>query len=100
VLNVQAAIEQAVKGSVVICVARLAAMEAHAVEYISHLRQRVNEVVASFGQDRNGNLQRTANKLLHSPTIQLRQGILSGNDIEDVVIMIEKELMSQFSRIE
>lgn len=98
--NVQAAIEQAVKGSVVLCVARLAAMDANAVEYISHLRQRVNEVVESFGQDRNGNLQKIANKLLHTPTIQLRQGILSGNDIEDVVIMIEKELMSQFSRIE
>jgi hypothetical protein len=100
VLNVQSAIEQAVKGSVVICVARLAAMDANAIEYISHLRQRVNEVVASLGQDRNGNLQRTANKLLHTPTIQLRQGILSGSDIEDVVIMIEKELISQFSRIE
>ncbi len=98
--NVQAAIEQAVKGSVVLCVARLAAMDANAVEYISHLRQRVNEVVESFGQDRNGNLQKIANKLLHTPTIQLRQGILSGNDIEDVVIMIEKELMSQYSRIE
>lgn len=60
----------------------------------------MNEVVASLCHCRGGNLQKMANKLLHIPTMQLRQGILSGDDIEDVVMMIEKELVSQLSGID
>jgi hypothetical protein len=73
-------------------------MDTNAVENISQLRQRVNEVVASHC--RGGNLQKMANKLLHTPTMQLRQGFLSRDDIEDVVMMIEKELVSQLGGID
>ena len=96
----QAAIEQAVKQSVATCVSRLEAMDSNAVEHISYLRQRVTTVVASLGYCSDDNLQKMANKLLHTPTIQLREGVLTRDDIDDVVMAIEKELISQFSDTE
>ena len=88
------------KESVATCVSRLAAMDTNAVERISYLRQRVTKVVASLGYCSDGNLQKMANKLLHTPTMQLREGVLTRDDIEDVVMTIEKELISQFNDIE
>lgn len=93
-MTAQAAIEQAVKESVEVCVARLTMRDTDAVEQISHLRQRVNDIVASLSQGRDGSLQKMANKLLHTPTRLLREGGLSGDDIVDVVRTIEKELIS------
>lgn len=91
----QAAIKQAVSESVAICVSRLAAMDTNTTENISRLRERVNQVVASLSHGRGSDLQKMANKLLHTPTMQLRQGILSGDEVEDVVTRIEKELIGQ-----
>lgn len=85
--------------SVANCVSRLSAMDTNTAENISHLRQRVNEVVASLSHCRGSDLQKMANKLLHTPTMQLRQGMLSGDDIEDVVMRIEKELISHYGCI-
>ena len=99
----QAAIEKAVKPSVATCIARLAAMESNTAEKISQLRRRVNDIVASLccNNDKrsdNNNMQRTANKLLHVPTMQLREGtLLSQEGIEDVVKEIEMQLIEQSS---
>ncbi|KAL3826774.1 LOW QUALITY PROTEIN: hypothetical protein ACHAXA_000600 [Cyclostephanos tholiformis] len=94
----EAARERAVEVSVAACVARLAAMETDTVERISRLRQRVDDIVTSLGHAGGGDdasLRKAANKLLHGPTVQLREGTLTGDDeIEDVFRTIEKELLS------
>ena len=85
------------------CVARLAAMETDTTERISLLRRRVDDIVASLGHASGGGddrLRKAANKLLHGPTLRLREGTLSGDEIEDVVRTIERELLSVSSRIE
>ena len=71
-------------------------METGTAEQISRLRRRVNEFVASLGHTRGDydRLQKEANKLLHAPTLQLREGTLSGDEIEDVAMTIEKKLSS------
>ena len=99
----QAARERAVEVSVADCVARLAAMETDTAERISLLRRRVDDIVASLGHASGGGddrLRKAANKLLHGPTLRLREGTLSGDEIEDVVRTIERELLSGSSRIE
>jgi hypothetical protein len=99
-LFLQAARERAVEVSVAACVARLMAMDT--AEQISRLRRRVNEIVASLGHTEGGydRLQKEANKLLHAPTLQLREGSLSGEEIEDVAMTIEKKLISVSTSIE
>mmetsp|Transcript_36456 Transcript_36456/g.59478 ORF Transcript_36456/g.59478 Transcript_36456/m.59478 type:complete len:227 (-) Transcript_36456:94-774(-) len=101
----EAAIEQAVKPTVTTCVAKLAAMETDTAEQISQLRRRVNNIVASLegGISKTGiktnkmQLQKMANKLLHVPTMQLREGQLSREDIDNVVKKIEKQLIDRSS---
>ena len=86
------------------CVARLAAMETDTTERISLLRRRVDDIVASLDHAGGGGddhrLRKAANKLLHGPMLQLREGTLSEDEIEDVARMIERELLSVSSRIE
>ena len=93
----QAAKERAVDVSVAACVARLAAMETDTAERISRLRRRVYDVVVSFCHskgDDDASLRKAANKLLHGPTMRLREGMLTGDDeIEEVFRTIEKELI-------
>ena len=88
----EAAIEKAVKPYVVTCVAKLSAQESDIVTQISTLRQRVNDIVVSLGDEQS--LHKVANRLLHEPTMQIREGKLSQNDIEDLVRMIEEQLIS------
>ncbi len=90
----QAAIEQAVDPTVTTCVSKLLAMETDTAARILDLRQRVNNVVASFDPDRRDGIQKLANKLLHEPTIQLREGKLSDEDVNGVAQMIERKLRS------
>jgi hypothetical protein len=95
--------ERAVEVSVADCVARLAAMETDTAKQILLLQQRIDDIVASLGRAGGGGddcLQKAANKLLHGPALQLREGTLSGDEIEDVVRTIERELLSVSSRIE
>ena len=101
-LFLQAARERAVEVSVAACVARLMAMETDTAEQISRLRRRVNEIVASLGHTGGGydRLQKEANKLFHAPTLQLREGSLSGEEIEAVAMTIEKKLISVSTSIE
>jgi hypothetical protein len=94
-----------VEVSVADCVARLAAMETDTAERISLLRRRVDDIVASLGDaggggDGDDRLRKAANKLLHGPTLRLREGTLSGDEIEDVARTIGKELLIVSSRIE
>lgn len=88
--------------SVAACVARLMAMETDTAEQISRLRRWVNEIVASLGHTGGGydRLQKEANKLFHAPTLQLREGSLSGEEIEAVAMTIEKKLISVSTSIE
>ena len=90
----QAAIEQAVNPTVAACVSKLLAMETDTATRILDLRQRVNNIVASFDHDRRDDMQKLANRLLHGPTMQLREGKLSREDIDSVVQTIERRLLS------
>ena len=97
-LVAEAAIEKAVKPSVTACVAKLSAQESDIATQISTLRQRINDVVVSLGDEQS--LHKVANRLLHEPTMLIREGQLSQNDIEDVVRTIEKQLISICSGID
>lgn len=97
-LVAEAAIEKAVKPSVVACVARLSAQESDTATQISIMRRRVNDIVVSLGDEQS--LHKVANKLLHKPTMQIREGKLSQNDIKDLVRMIEKQLVNICSGID
>ena len=101
VVIIQAAIECAVEPYVASCVARLAAMETDTANQISQMRRRVKEIVSSLSSYNNNHiqLQKMANKLLHAPTMQLREGVLSEEQIDDVVNRIEKQLTDESCRI-
>ncbi len=96
--------ERAVDVSVAACVARLAAMETDTAERISTLRRRVDDVVVSLGHAGGGDsasLRKAANKLLHGPTMRLRERLLTVDDeIEEVFRTIEKELIGLSCSIE
>ena len=83
-------------------------MDTNMSEQIFQLRQQINNIVnelveQKITQEKNGStlirddtatknrveLEKLANKLLHTPTMQLRQGRLSENEMEDAVIRIE-----------
>mmetsp|Transcript_3463 Transcript_3463/g.7224 ORF Transcript_3463/g.7224 Transcript_3463/m.7224 type:complete len:563 (-) Transcript_3463:124-1812(-) len=98
----EAAIQRAVKPAVATCVARLAAMETDTAERISRLRRRVGDIVNSLEDERGSadtenknriRLKKMANRLLHEPTMQLREGRLSEGEIDDVVKRIEEQLI-------
>mmetsp|Transcript_31943 Transcript_31943/g.68987 ORF Transcript_31943/g.68987 Transcript_31943/m.68987 type:complete len:118 (+) Transcript_31943:1513-1866(+) len=104
--QLQAAIERAVKPTVAICVTKLTAMETDTAEQISQLRRRVDEIVAflanglgdDMGTDKNHiQLKKMANKLLHEPTMRLREGGIERGEIDDVVRDIEMKLVRQIS---
>lgn len=84
--------------SVIECVAKLAAMETDTTEQIVRLRRRVHEIVVKLsnaGGSSDTHLQKEANKLLHKPTIQLREGLLFSEDgIDEVARMVEENLIS------
>ena len=86
-------------------------MDTNTSEQIFRLRQQINNIVdelveQKMMQEKNGitlirddtatknrvELEKLANKLLHTPTMQLRQGRLSENEMEDAVIRIERQL--------
>ena len=93
---VQAAIERAIEPSVQSCVAKLAAMEADTAHHIMQLRRQVEDLVASLetvASDDRIELRKMANKLLHAPTMQLREGALSGEEVAGVATRIERELL-------
>ena len=91
-LVAEAAIEKAVKPCVVACVAKLSAQESNTATQITAMRQRVDDIVVSLGDEQS--LHKVANRLLHEPTILIREGNLTQDDIEDVVKSIEKQLIS------
>ncbi|KAL7533343.1 hypothetical protein ACHAWF_004458 [Thalassiosira exigua] len=89
----RAAIDRAVNPRVEDVVERLAAMEPDAAGRISTLRARVHDVVASLDGDGDGlDLRATANRLLHAPTMRLREGTMSEEEVEREVERIEGEL--------
>ena len=84
--------------TVATCTARLSAMETDTTEQISQLRQSINDIVASLESTNNAKrieLQKRANKLLHGPTMQLREGLLSQDDIKEVVMGITTQLLAE-----
>mmetsp|Transcript_26414 Transcript_26414/g.63389 ORF Transcript_26414/g.63389 Transcript_26414/m.63389 type:complete len:114 (-) Transcript_26414:14-355(-) len=99
--------ERAIKPSVSTCVSRLAAMDNGTSIQISRLREEVYGIVnalveknmkagtivhRSNGKDSAQSLKRLANKLLHDPTMKLRNEILSNNEVGVVVARIERQL--------
>jgi len=97
-LVAEAAIEKAVKPSVVECVAKLSAQESDKATQISTIRQRVNDIVVSLGDEQS--LHKVANRLLHEPTMQIREEKLTQDDVEDVVKRIEEQLIDICSGID
>jgi len=104
--QLQAAIERAVNPTVATCVTKLAAMETDTAEQISQLRRRVDKIIASLANglgddmvtDKNHiQLRKMANKLLHEPTMRLREGGIDRGEIDDVVRGIEMKLAHQIS---
>lgn len=89
----QAAIQKAVDPSVKTCVSKLQAMESGTPSLIVILRERVNELAASF---ENPDVRKLANRLLHEPTMRLRAGELTSDDIDSVVSQIESRLRDDF----
>jgi len=99
----QAAIDRAVKPAVATCVANLLAMDLETTTQIANIRQSVNDIVASLAKSSGGGgkeLQKLANKLLHEPTMELREGNLSHEDVQCVVGMIETQLIARCGCIE
>lgn len=68
-------------------------MESGTSSLIVILRDRVNEFAASFD---NLDAQQLANRLLHEPTMRLRAGELTSDDVESVVSQIESRLRDDF----
>lgn len=104
----EAAMELAVWPSVESCVAKLEAMEGDTAYRISQMRRGVDEMVASLEKRTNGdgistkdhrNLRKVANRLLHEPTMRLREGDLSLDEIDNVLRSIEAELVDHVDRI-
>ena len=100
----QAAIDRAVKPAVATCVANLLAMDLETTTQIANMRQSVNDIVASLAKSSGcgggKELQKLANKLLHEPTMELREGNLSHEDVQCVVGMIETQLIARCGCIE
>ena len=90
--QIKAAIERAIKPSVATSVSKLMAMESDTTSQIASMRQRVSNIVSSLDSSTN-KLNTMANRLLHEPTMQLREGKLSV-DVDEVVRKIEKHLFS------
>ena len=88
-------------------------MEKDTAKQISRMRQRVYSIVDEVMEQNmdaclrgsnvniihddmaiknSSDLKRLANKLLHVPTLELRQGKLSDDEIEDAVVGIERQL--------
>lgn len=88
-----AAIQKAVDPSVKTCVSKLQAMESGTPSLIVILRERVNKLAASF---ENPDVRKLANRLLHEPTMRLRAGELTSDDIDSVVSQIESRLRDDF----
>lgn len=84
--------------SVIECVAKLAAMETDTTEQIVRLRRRVHEIVVKLSNAGGSSdilLQKEANKYLHRPTMQLREGnFLSEDEIDEIARMVEENLIS------
>ena len=94
----EAAIEKAVKPSVVACVAKLSAQEGDTATQITAMRQRIKDIVVTLGDEKS--LHKVANRLLHKPTMQIRERKLTQDDIEDLVRTIEKQLIDICSGID
>ena len=97
----QAAISQAVTPNVDMCVAKLAAMDTEMAAQISQLRHHVHDIEASLAEGgfrdnghivmnaRPRQLRKRANKMLHVPTMRLREGQLSCGEIDTLMNKIE-----------
>lgn len=77
---------------------KLLAMDGDRSRQISDLRRRVVEIAASIdaiGGGGGDDARRLASRLLHEPTVLMREGKLADEeDIDDVVRRIEGELLS------
>lgn len=84
--------------SVIECVAKLEAMETDTTEQIVRLRRHVDEIVVKLSNSGGSSdilLHKEANKLLHKPTMQLREGnLLSEDEIDEIARMVEENLIS------
>ena len=92
--------DRAIKPSVTKCIKRLESFENGSSSQITSLRMQVYAMVDALTEQqdarmddvRQRQLKRLANKLLHQPTMQLRQEKLSDKELEDIILQIELRL--------
>ncbi|KAL7553265.1 hypothetical protein ACHAWF_016520 [Thalassiosira exigua] len=90
-----AVMKSAISPSVNWCTSRLAAMDDDMSARIQRLRKRVLGTVDDLAKHEGRNnlqLKQLANRLLHKPTMQIREGRLNGKEIESVAVGIERQL--------
>ena len=101
--------ESAIEPTVKSCISKLAALEDGTSERIARLRERVHRFVVDLAEQKKGTnaitiqhtfdekeghqLKQLANKLLHKPTMQIRQGSINTDEIEDSISRIENQLI-------
>ena len=98
--TIDVVMDRAIKPSVTKCIKRLESFENGSSSQITSLRMQVYAMVDALTEQqdarmddvRQRQLKRLANKLLHQPTMQLRQEKLSDKELEDIILQIELRL--------
>lgn len=91
----------AVNPSVDACVARLKATES--ASQISILRHRITDIVQYLtmndAENSRSELSKIANVLLHAPTMKLREGQMTDEEMESIMAAVESELKTKAARL-
>ena len=101
--TIDVVMDRAIKPSVSKCIKRLESFENGSSSQITSLRMQVYAMVDTLTEQHNARLddtrqkelKRLANKLLHQPTMRLRQEKLSDIELEDIILQIELRLKEQ-----
>ena len=96
--TIDAVMDRAIKPCVSKCIKRLESFENGSSSQITNLRMQVYAIVDTLTEQHDNRsdvsiqLKKLANKLLHQPTMQLRQEKLSDIELEDIILQIELRL--------
>ena len=101
--TIDVVMDRAIKPSVTKCIKRLESFENGSSSQITRLRMQVYAIVDALTEQqdarmddiRQRQLKKLANRLLHQPTMQLRQEKISDIELEDITLQIELRLKEQ-----
>lgn len=96
---IEAVKERAIAPAISSCVARLEAMQNGSSAQISLLRQRIHNFVDELSSEcanegSSSQLKQLANRLLHEPTMRIRQQMLFEDEMEAIIAEIERQLLT------